>query len=303
MKIDAFNGTPFVLGLVQEGKVEMDIGENLDWIGHAIIDAEMRIVCGLPQVPDPKIPFYIFDKNNAEDAGKPPQLSQGYGDAYMDGYASSGAAVNLPDRAGEAPRPSRPRSIFVFPRPSAAPGARRRRLSVARGEVHGLLGQNGSGKSTLIKILAGFHAPDPGAELRIDGRAVELPLPPGAFRRERLAFVHQHLGLMPSLTVLENLLIGQLASQPRRFISWDEERRRARELFDRYGLDIDPDAPVSRLSPVERALVAIVRAVEEIGGGASTQGPIGPHAQRRAGSGRADAVPAARATWSGSSRW
>jgi ribose transport system substrate-binding protein len=85
-KMNAFNGTPFVLGLVQQGKVEMDIGENLDWIGHAIMDAEMRIVCGLPPVRDPKIPFYIFDKNNAKDAGTPPQLSQGYGDAYIAGY-------------------------------------------------------------------------------------------------------------------------------------------------------------------------------------------------------------------------
>ncbi|MFL5287187.1 MAG: sugar ABC transporter substrate-binding protein [Rhodopila sp.] len=87
VKIDAFNGTPFVLGMVQDGKVEMDIGENLDWIGHAIIDAEMRMLCGLLQARDPKIPFYIFDKHNAADAGRPPQLSQGYGDAYVDGYA------------------------------------------------------------------------------------------------------------------------------------------------------------------------------------------------------------------------
>jgi ribose transport system substrate-binding protein len=87
VKIDAFNGTPFVLGLIQDGKVEMDIGENLDWIGHAILDAEMRMVCKLPPVANPMIPFYIFDAKNAKDAGTPPQLSQGYGDAYVDGYA------------------------------------------------------------------------------------------------------------------------------------------------------------------------------------------------------------------------
>jgi ribose transport system substrate-binding protein len=86
VKIDAFNGTPFVLGLIQQGQVEMDIGENLDWIGHAIIDAEMRIICGLEPVANPHIPFYIFDEHNAMDAGTPPQLSQGYGDAYVDGY-------------------------------------------------------------------------------------------------------------------------------------------------------------------------------------------------------------------------
>jgi ribose transport system substrate-binding protein len=85
--VDAFNGTPFVLGLVQQGKVEMDIGENLDWIGHAIIDAEMRRLCGLPLAKDPKIPFYIFTSANAKEAGTPPQLSQGYGDAYVKGYA------------------------------------------------------------------------------------------------------------------------------------------------------------------------------------------------------------------------
>ncbi|SEQ25448.1 monosaccharide ABC transporter substrate-binding protein, CUT2 family [Faunimonas pinastri] len=86
VKVDAFNGTPFVLGLVQNGQVEMDIGENLDWIGHALLDSEMRRLCGLPVPKDPKIPFYLFNKDNAKDAGTPPQLSKGYGDAYVQGY-------------------------------------------------------------------------------------------------------------------------------------------------------------------------------------------------------------------------
>lgn len=86
VKIATFNGTPFVLGLVQQGQVEMDIGESLDWIGHAVMDAEMRILCGLSEIKDPKIPFYIFDKSNADSAGKPPQLSTGYGNAYIEGY-------------------------------------------------------------------------------------------------------------------------------------------------------------------------------------------------------------------------
>ncbi len=86
VKIDTFNGTPFVLGLVQSGQVQMDIGENLDWIGHSILDSEMRRVCGLPLVNDPKIPFYVFTGANAKDAGTPPKLSQGYGDAYVEGF-------------------------------------------------------------------------------------------------------------------------------------------------------------------------------------------------------------------------
>lgn len=87
VKIATFNGTPFVLGMVQQGKVAMDIGENLDWIAHAILDAEMRMLCGQEAVKDPKIPFYIFDKDNAKTAGNPPRVSTGYGDAYAAGYA------------------------------------------------------------------------------------------------------------------------------------------------------------------------------------------------------------------------
>jgi len=85
-KIDAFNGTPFAIGLVQQGKVEMDLGENLDWIGHAIVDADLRRMCGMTPIKNPQIPLYIFDASNAKDAGTPPKLSQGYGDAYIAGY-------------------------------------------------------------------------------------------------------------------------------------------------------------------------------------------------------------------------
>ena len=47
VKVATFNGTPFVLDLIRDGTVEMDIGENLDWIAHAMLDAEMRLLCGL----------------------------------------------------------------------------------------------------------------------------------------------------------------------------------------------------------------------------------------------------------------
>jgi ribose transport system ATP-binding protein len=137
-------------------------------------------------------------------------------------------------------------------------------LEVMPGEVHGLLGQNGSGKSTLIKILAGFHDPEPGAELLMDGEGVALPLAPGAARRHGIAFVHQHLGLVPTLTVLENLLIGRIAAETRWRIDWRQETARARQTFARFGLAIDPTARIADLPQVERALVAIVRAFEDI---------------------------------------
>ena len=137
-------------------------------------------------------------------------------------------------------------------------------LDVRQGEVHGLLGQNGSGKSTLIKVLAGFHQPDAGSRLAIRGTEVPLPLAPGAFRHYRMSFVHQHLGLIPALTVVENLLIGRLAGQHAWAINWAAERRRARARFESYGIDIDPAAAVATLPPVQRALLAIVRAAGEM---------------------------------------
>ncbi len=135
-------------------------------------------------------------------------------------------------------------------------------LTVSRGEVHGLLGQNGSGKSTLIKILAGFHAPDAG-ELEFFAAPVALPLTPGQFKSLGIAFVHQHLGLVPSLTVLENLRIGQFASGVR-LIDWKAEKRAARETLRGFELAIDPDELVERLPAVERAMIAIVRAFEDL---------------------------------------
>jgi ribose transport system ATP-binding protein len=137
-------------------------------------------------------------------------------------------------------------------------------LTVEQGEVHGLLGENGSGKSTLIKVLAGFHAPEHGAELLVNGRPVRLPLAPSQFRALGLSFVHQDLGLIGDLTVLENLRIGELAQSRSLRIRWAQERRAARAKFERYGFDLDPTATVSDLPETDRALLAIVRAVEEI---------------------------------------
>jgi ribose transport system ATP-binding protein len=137
-------------------------------------------------------------------------------------------------------------------------------LSVRRGEVHGLVGENGSGKSTLIKVLAGFHAPDAGGELEINGRPVSLPLRPGLFRPLGMSFVHQDLGLVPSLTVTENLFVGDMASRRSWRISWARERRRAKEMLTSFGLELDPCAKVSDLRTTDRALLAIVRAVGEI---------------------------------------
>jgi ribose transport system ATP-binding protein len=137
-------------------------------------------------------------------------------------------------------------------------------LAVRHGEVHGLLGQNGSGKSTLIKILCGFHAPDGSPRIEIDGRPVALPVSVAALRAHNVSFVHQHLSLMPSLTVLENLMLPDFAAGARWFVGWRAEARRARDLFARYDIELDPLQPLSELTPVARAQLAIVRAFDEL---------------------------------------
>ena len=139
-------------------------------------------------------------------------------------------------------------------------------FSVDHGEIHGLLGENGSGKSTLIKVLAGYHAPEDG-ELTVDGEPIELPLRPGQSTELNLNFVHQDLGLIPSLNVVDNLFLTQADSSHRPwYISWGQQRRKARQVFERYGIAMEPRALVGELTPMQRALLAIVRAVEDMRG-------------------------------------
>lgn len=133
-------------------------------------------------------------------------------------------------------------------------------LDIYAGEVHALIGQNGSGKSTLIKILSGYHEPDPGGSLFLKRMRVSLPLTPAVSARLGLTFLHQDLGLANNLSVAENLFIGGYETGFLGRIRWRKERSRARALLGAFALDIDPDVRVGRLSKAEQALVGIVRA-------------------------------------------
>jgi ribose transport system ATP-binding protein len=147
----------------------------------------------------------------------------------------------------------------------------RAELKIRPGEIHGLLGENGSGKSTLIKIVAGVVAPDAG-ELSLFGEPVGFPLRPGEAHRRGLRFVHQNLGLIPSMTVGENLLIERFAlARNSAFISWRHFYDDAAELLAQYDLDLDPRQQLADLAPINRSLVAIVRAAaadSQVGGAA-----------------------------------
>lgn len=134
-------------------------------------------------------------------------------------------------------------------------------MTIHPGEIRGLVGQNGSGKSTFIKILSGYHGPDDGATLAVRGRRVEFPISPDEPARLGISFVHQDLGLFEAGTVLENLLVGRYQTRPAWRISWRHETRRTRQLLEPFGLDVDPATPLTKLTEVERAIIAIARAM------------------------------------------
>ncbi len=138
-------------------------------------------------------------------------------------------------------------------------------LEIAPGEVHGLVGANGSGKSTLIRILAGAVAPDPGGALGVAGEAVGLPLRPDAAQRLGFAFVHQDLALIGSVSVAENVLLPELAAARGAHLGVRRLRRRATAALAELGVRLDPRGPVGALPPVDRALVAVARALAQPG--------------------------------------
>jgi ribose transport system substrate-binding protein len=86
VKIVTFNGTPSILKLVASGKVEMDVGENLNWVALAILDQHLRLLAGLSPVADENLPLRIWDASNISQAGSQPQNSVGYGTSFVTGY-------------------------------------------------------------------------------------------------------------------------------------------------------------------------------------------------------------------------
>ncbi|MCW3005110.1 MAG: sugar transporter ATP-binding protein [Conexibacter sp.] len=148
---------------------------------------------------------------------------------------------------------------------SGVPVLRDVALTVRPGEIHALLGQNGSGKSTLIKILSGFHAPDPGAVMRVRGEDVPLPLDVGDPLKLGIAFVHQDLGLADDMSLVDNLSIGEYQMRGRWRIDWRAQEAAVAASLREFGVDDDVRQDVSALSSqARRALVAIVRAVTQI---------------------------------------
>ena len=126
-------------------------------------------------------------------------------------------------------------------------------LRIAPGEVHCLLGENGAGKSTLCNIIFGTLAPDQGG-MRF-GAGPYSPDSPAAALAAGVAMVHQHFSLVGNMTVLENLMLGQVTGVPNR----KAFAERIAELSGAYGLKLDVSRRVQDLSVGERQRVEVVK--------------------------------------------
>ena len=136
-------------------------------------------------------------------------------------------------------------------------------IQIRPGEIHALIGQNGSGKSTLIKLIAGYIKADHGSKVLFNSEPIDLwQLSPQD--RTQIRIVHQDLGLVNTLSAIENLGLGRgyetgFAGR----IKWRAEAKRCQELLLRFGLAPDVRSPLATLTSGERAAIAIVRALQD----------------------------------------
>ena len=125
------------------------------------------------------------------------------------------------------------------------------------GEVHALLGENGAGKSTLMSILYGLYHPDEG-EILVNDKPVAVDSPSKAIELG-IGMVHQHFMLVPVMTVTENIVLGGEPRHRGGFLDVREGARRVRELSERYGLAVDPDAVIEDITVGSQQRVEILK--------------------------------------------
>lgn len=133
-------------------------------------------------------------------------------------------------------------------------------LQLRRGEIHALLGENGAGKSTLMNVVYGMLTPDEG-EILVDGRPTTVHSPRDAMH-QGIGMVFQHFMLIPVMTVAENLVLGAEGPSKGGLLDLAGARRRTRELSEKYGLKVDPDARVSDVSVGQQQRIEILRALD-----------------------------------------
>jgi ABC-type uncharacterized transport system ATPase subunit len=131
-------------------------------------------------------------------------------------------------------------------------------LVVEPGEIHSLLGENGAGKSTLMNVLYGLYRPD-GGQILLDGRPVVFD-GPGDAMAAGIGMVHQHFMLVPPFTVAENVMLGHESTR-HGLLDLSAARKEVREVSERFGFDLDPDAVVEDLPIGAQQRVEIIKAL------------------------------------------
>jgi len=131
-------------------------------------------------------------------------------------------------------------------------------ITLKKGEILGLLGENGAGKSTLMNVLYGLYKPTSG-EIILEGEKQEFHSPRDAIR-VGLGMVHQHFMLVETLTVTENIILG---NEPGRggLIDYKEARKEVKALSEKYHLEVDPDAKIESISVGLQQRVEILKAL------------------------------------------
>ncbi|MGI6608484.1 MAG: ABC transporter ATP-binding protein [Erysipelotrichaceae bacterium] len=132
-------------------------------------------------------------------------------------------------------------------------------LSVNKGEIHALLGENGAGKTTLMKMLFGFEKPESG-KIFLDGKEVKIKNTLEAIRLG-IGMVHQHFMLVPSMTVTENLILGNIPRGPMFTIDKKKALETCVELGKKYNMLLDPDKKVIDLSVGGKQKLEILKAL------------------------------------------
>lgn len=132
-------------------------------------------------------------------------------------------------------------------------------FSVKRGHVHALCGENGAGKSTLIKMLTGVHAPTSGV-IYYNGEKLACDNPKHALSLG-IAGIYQELNLIPSLSVAENIFVGNYPVDGKGMVDWRSMRSQAKELLDRLEVDINPMARVRSMGVAKKQIVEIAKAL------------------------------------------
>jgi ABC-type uncharacterized transport system ATPase subunit len=132
-------------------------------------------------------------------------------------------------------------------------------LTVEAGEIHCLLGENGAGKSTLMNVLYGLYQAEEGDILLDD--VVQHFAGPGDAMNAGIGMVHQHFMLIPVFTVAENVMLGNEQTRGPGLLDLDGARARVREISERFGFDVDPDAMVEDLPVGVQQRVEIIKAL------------------------------------------